>query len=282
MTIARLMQMARAGVPTGGGVVWTDPDLANASYDSVSFSVGGQAASPIDFYIKPDGTRFFVADLATDSIYQYSMSSAWDMSSASYDSISFSVASQATDPRGVAFKPDGTRMFILDANTDDIYQYSLSTAWDVSTASYDSVNLALSALITIGSGIFFNPDGTKFFIPCRGSDYIYEYDLSSAYDISTASYNSVRINVVSVDNTPEGVYFSPTGDKMFFAGAGNDAVYQYSLSSNFDLSSATYDSLSFSVATQDTVPSGLSFKSDGSKMYILGLGTDTIYQYSTA
>ena len=281
MSISRLMQVAAAGnVPSGP--VWTDPDLANASYDSVSFSVAGQASLPIDFYIKPDGTRFFVADLVSDAIYQYSLSSAWDISSASYDSISFSVTGQGSNPRGVSFKPDGTKMFILDAGTDDVYQYSLSTAWDISTASYDSVNLALSALITIGSGLFFNSDGTKLFIPCRGSDYIYEYDVSTAYDIGTASYNSVRLNVVSVDNTPEGVYFSPTGDKMFFVGAGNDAVYQYSLSTAFDLSSAVYDSVSFSFASQDAVPAGLSFKADGSKMYVVGAITDTIYQYSTA
>ena len=210
------------------------------------------------------------------------LATAWDISTATYANKSFSVTNEENNPYGVFLKPDGTKMFILDANTDDVYQYSLSTAWDISTASYDNVNLALSTLITIGSGLFFNSEGTKFFIPCRGSDYIYEYDVSTAYDIGTASYNSVRLNVVSVDNTPEGVYFSPTGDKMFFVGAGNDAVYQYSLSTAFDLSSAVYDSVSFSVASQDTVPAGLSFKDDGSKMYVIGIATDTIYQYSTA
>lgn len=46
MTIARLMQMAAAGSAGAGPEPsgWTDPDLANASYDSVSFSVAGRAA----------------------------------------------------------------------------------------------------------------------------------------------------------------------------------------------------------------------------------------------
>jgi hypothetical protein len=44
-----------------------------------------------------------------------------------------------------------------------------------------------------------------------------------------------------------------------------------------DLANASYDSVSFSVAGQE-----MFFKADGSKMYVIGITTDTIYQYSTA
>lgn len=204
-----------------------------------------------------------------------------DIANASYDSVSFDISSQSSVSIDIFFKPDGTKFYILDLTADTLFQYSLSTAWDVSTASYNSVSYALPTDITIPSGMFFNSDGTKYYIPCRGSDYIYELALSTAYDISTSSYNSVRINVATVDNTPESVYFSPSGDKMFFVGAGNDNVYRYSLSTNYDLSTASYDNVSFSVSTQEAVPVGISFKSDGSKMYIVGLDSDAIYQYST-
>ena len=42
--------------------------------------------------------------------------------------------SQSTDPRGPVFKTDGTKMYLVTITT--VYQYSLSTAWDVTTASY--------------------------------------------------------------------------------------------------------------------------------------------------
>ena len=54
-----------------------------------------------------------------------------DLSAASYDNVSFSVASQETVPRDVAFKDDGTKMFLIGQTGDDVNEYALSTAWDI-------------------------------------------------------------------------------------------------------------------------------------------------------
>jgi hypothetical protein len=74
---------------------------------------------------------------------------------------------------------------------------------------------------------------------------------------------------------------SPDGYKLFTIRSSNDTVHQYNLSSAFDLSTASYSSISFSVASQETTPYSLFFKPDGTKMYIAGNTNDTIYQYST-
>jgi hypothetical protein len=52
---------------------------------------------------------------------------------------------------------------MVGATSDDIYQYSLSTAWDLSTASYDSVSLSVSGQDANMSGMCFNSDGTKIY-----------------------------------------------------------------------------------------------------------------------
>ena len=49
---------------------------------------------------------------------------------------SFSVNSQEREPRGLTFNNDGTKMFVTGWHGDDINEYTLSTAWDVSTASF--------------------------------------------------------------------------------------------------------------------------------------------------
>jgi DNA-binding beta-propeller fold protein YncE len=278
MTIARLMQMARAGVPTGGGVVWTDPDLANASYDSVSFSVAGQDLNPFEVFFKPDGTKMYFAGDGGNNIYEYDLSTAWDISSASHLQ-SFSVATQETSPVGLFFKPDGTKMYVAGQSGDDVNEYDLSTAWDISTASYLQ-NFSVSAQDGLPSGIFFKPDGTKMYVMGRNGDEVNEYDLSTAWDISTASFLQV-FSVASQETNPFGIFFSPEGIKMFIVGFTGDDVNEYDLSSAWDISTASFIQV-FSVASQDTAPSGIFFKSDGSKMYIVGSGTDTIYQYSTA
>jgi len=91
-----------------------------------------------EVFFKPDGTKMFVIGSAYDTVFQYSLGTVWDVSTASYDSKSFDVYSQDSRPTGVFFKPDGTKMFVIGPVNDKVFQYSLGTAWDVSTASYDS------------------------------------------------------------------------------------------------------------------------------------------------
>jgi hypothetical protein len=49
---------------------------------------------------------------------------------------SFSLGSQDNLPRGIAFNADGTKMFVVGGNGDEVNEYTLTTGFDVSTASY--------------------------------------------------------------------------------------------------------------------------------------------------
>ena len=260
------------------GVTWTNPDIANASYDSVSFSYKSQEEQGTEVFFKPDGTVMYIMGETGDDINQYSLSTAWDISTASYVQ-NFSVASEETSPRGLDFKPDGTKMFVCGISGDDVNEYNLSTAWDISTASYVQ-NFSVSAQETAPGSISFKTDGTKMFIGGATGDDINEYDLSTAWDVSTASY-SQNFSIAGQETNINGLRFSPDGTKMFIVGTASDAVFQYSLSTGWDVSTASYDSISFSVASQGTIPVGLFFKSDGTKMYVIDVGQDAVFQYST-
>ena len=75
----------------------------------------------------------FIVGSGSNTVYQYSLSTAWDVSTASYDSVSFGLTGQEASVSGIRFKPDGTKMFIVGYSGDSVYEYSLSTAWDAST-----------------------------------------------------------------------------------------------------------------------------------------------------
>jgi hypothetical protein len=279
MSIARLMQQAAAGVSAGGGgVVWTDPDLANASYDSVSFSAGGQELSARGIFFKPDGTKMYVIGETGDDVNEYDLSTAWDVSSASFLQI-FSIAAQETSPTSIFFKTDGTKMYVLGRSGDDVNEYDLSTAWDVSTSVYLQ-NFSVAAQDSGPWGIFFKPDGTKMYILGTQGDDVNEYDLSTAWSVSTASFVQ-NFSVSAQDTSPTEINFNPDGTKMFIVGTASDSVHEYDLSTAWDVSTAVYNSVSFSVAGQETNPFSFRFKSDGSKMYVFGFNI-TVYQYSTA
>ena len=115
----------------------------------------------------------------------------------------------------------GTRIVTTD-NTLYRRQYSLSTAYDVSTASI------------IGSVIFpptlerrllgFSPDGVNMYGQSSGSE-IYHYVLSSAYDISTAVLQSGTFNAGAANW--QGFDFKPDGTAFFGGEYVNDAVDRY-------------------------------------------------------
>ena len=277
MSVARLMQMAAAGVAGAGPEPsgWTDPDLGNASYDSVSFSVAGQETTPTGIFLSSDGLKLYAVGFTGDSVNEYDLSTAWDISTASYTQ-NFSVSSQATIPQGVFFKPDGTKMYIVDNGGDDIDEYDLSTAWDISTASYVQ-SFSVANEEPTPTGMFFKPDGTKVYISASSGN-IQEYDLSIAWDISSASHNQ---SFAAVSASVRGVFFSPDGDKFFTCDL-DDNITEFSMTVSWDISSAT-SGTSFSIPSNfGSSPQSVFFKVDGSKMYILGYDTDTIYQYSTA
>ena len=252
-------------------------DLGSAEYDSVSFSPS-EVSQPRCCTFKPDGTKLYIAGNNSD-IFQYSLSTAWDLSTASYDSKTYN-PSEDTDPKDVKFKTDGTKMYIVGDSTDVTYQYTLSTAWDISTASYDSKSFTSSEATGVRC-IFFKNDGlTSFFM--GANEVIYQYTLSTAWDISTMSYASKSLNVVDDDDAGSCFTFNADATKLFYLGSENDLVHQYTLSTAYDISTASKDSVTFSVNAQATSPFGLAFKSDGTKMFTCSLFGGEVFQYSTA
>jgi hypothetical protein len=256
-------------------------DLSTASYENKSLDVSSQETSPTGLFFKPDGLSAYICGQAADSVFQYTLTSAWDVSTGSYASKTFDFSSQDTFPMGIFFKPDGTKMYMAGLLNEAIFQYSLSTAWDVSTASYDSTTYSLGSIGV--RDVRFKPDGTKMYaLGSAGDDALYQYSLSTAWDLSTTSYDSVTLPDLN-DQEPtavEGAAFNYDGTRVYIIGQGNDTVYQYNLTTGYDLSTGSYSGNSFSAQSQESTANGIYLRSDSEKFYIVGQNADTIFQYS--
>ena len=288
--------------------------VSSASYLQ-NFSIVAQEGTPSALFFKPDGTKMYVLGIFGEDVNEYSLSSAWDVSTASYIQ-NFLVGTQESTPRGLFFKPDGTEMYIVGSASDSVHQYALSSAWDISTASFTQ-SFSVSAQELNPSAVFFKPDGAKMYVSGTTGDDINEYDLSTPWDISTASYLQVfsvaaqdtipyqiyfksdgstfyvmggntdtvyqytigGFSVVAEEINPQGLSFKPDGTKMYITGSTGDEVNEYSLSSAWNINTASYVQ-NFSVSTEDTSPTDLSFKPDGTKMYVLGSAGFDVNEYS--
>ena len=253
-------------------------DLSSLSFVQ-SFSVASKETTPEAIFFKSDGLKVYVSGATSDSIHEYSLSTAWNVSTATFVQ-SFSVATQETSSTGLFFKPDGLSLFIIGTSSDRVQKYNLSTSWDISTAAFQiptSDYFSVAIQDTNPTGVFFKPDGLKMYVTGTASDSIHEYSLSTAWNVSTASFVQ-SFSVALKETTPSGVFFKPDGLKVYVVGSGSDSIHEYSLSTAWDISTATFVQ-SFSVATEDTAPTGVFLKPDGLKMYVVG-SADSVHEYS--
>lgn len=197
-----------------------------------------------------------------------------------YDSVSGSLNPPiAANQEGFYVKPDGSKIYTMNNTNDDVLQYSMSTPWLASSISYDSKSFTSVQ----GAGVAdveFKTDGTKMYTTSWSTNLVYQYTLSTAWDISTASYNSVSVSIMGAGNTPVSVAFKSDGTKMYILGQSSDTVYQYSLPTPWVLTGATYDSVSLPVTAQEATPNAMIFNTAGDRIFIGGNINATVYQYN--
>ena len=214
---------------TGHAVTTSLYDLDAAYYTNKTIDLFPVDTTPTGLTFKPDGTAMYVMGDQSNTVYQYELSTAWALATASYINKKFDVGTQAIIPTSVRIKPDGTAMYVSDSTTDTVYQYTLSTAWDVSTASYASKSVSVVSETSSPEETEFSLDGTSMYVLGSSLDGVYQYDLSTAWDVSTASYASKSIIVRGRVPAPTGFAFSSDGTQMYICGSTNDAAYQYSV-----------------------------------------------------
>lgn len=265
----------------GGDLTYTKnpPTGFEASTFRVSFDIT-EDIYPKDATFNNDGTKMFVPGSENEEIFEYDLTTGFDISTASYSGTSFSTSSEATQPEGVEFNGDGTKMFIVEDRDDNVYEYNLSTGFDISTASYSGTGFGVTSEDTGMQGIAFGDGGTKMFLSGGTTNTIYQYDLSTGFDISTASYSGTSLDVSSEETTLEAVTFNEDGTEMYIAGDGSSSILKYNLGTAFDVSTATYSGKSFDVSSETSdIGGGLAYHAGGPKMFLAGDESATIYEY---
>jgi len=253
--------------------------LSNWDYSNLSFSVATQEVTPQGIFFKFDGTEMYIVGSSGDDVNQYTLSSAWNVNSATFTANSSTFTEDAT-PADLAFSSDGATLFIVGQSNVSVFQYTVATPWNITTATYATKSFSVSAQDATPNGLAFKSDGTKMYVSGTTTDSVFQYSLSSAWDVSTASYDSVSFSVAAQDTTPGGLSFNSTGTQMFVVGSTNDRVYQYNLSSAWNISTASFVGYFF-VGFQEITPSGIYVADGQNKVYVVGNNSDFVYQYNT-
>jgi len=286
-TIGATTPAAITGTTIGIDTSGTDAEIApntgitGWNYSELSYSVGAEETTPNGLFFSPDGLNMYVNGSTGDDVNQYTLSTAWNVSTATYVRV-FSTSAQDSQPNDIFFKPDGLSMYIMGLANDTVFQYTLSTAWNISTASYASKSFSVTTQESAPVGLWFKPDGTVMYVIGTTADTVFQYTLGTAWDVSTASYASISFSVASQEGTPSQVNLSANGLKMWVTGQAGDDIIEYTLGTAWNVSTATFVNNLY-VGFQDTTPSGLFIDSTtANRVYMVGTTADTVFQYNTA
>jgi len=249
--------------------------LAQAAYVR-SFSVLSRSSQSTGVAFNADGSRMYVVEPNNLTVGMYGLSVNWDISTASFQGAA-PTSQQDVGNTDIAFPEDGTKMFLIGQSTKTVREFSLQTAWDVTTASFVGA-LSISAQEpNLPYGLDFADGGTKLYITGQSGNVI-QYGLATPWSVATASFvQSASVSAQTGATGSSSVRVSSSGTKMFVTAPAS--VVEYSLSPAFSVASPTF-LRSFSVAAKDGAVTGIAFSGDGIRMYVLGINSDSVHQYS--
>jgi len=223
-----------------------------------------------------DGTKMYTVNAgASDAVIEYILTTPYDISTATVNNTKNVSRGGDTQATQVVFNNDGTKMFIVNHENPKrtVDYYSLSTAFDVSTATRDG-EYSIAGQERRANSIAFNNDGTRMVVAGVGNNSqvrIHEYSLSTGFDLSSTVTHLNTEDLISFQSHIDGVTFNYDGTKMYtittMANA-QDLMYQFKLTTPYDVSTlsleGTYTVSSVSVSSREVV-----FSNDGSKMFII-------------
>ena len=242
-----------------------------------TMSHSGETAGLAEMYVDPSNTRLFGIFDGSNKVSKYTCTDAWALDGCSYSQSSNVMTDN--NPFGLEFSDDGTKMWHIGSGVDYVYYHTLSTAWDLSTITYNVNSLSIASSSAHSTGFQWVNSGNQFMLGDQesisggiGSTHrtVYEeWGCTTPYDITTCSESE---SFTMALGQSQGNTMSPDGTVIIgssggvYQGSTGDEIQRYDCSTGFDLStcSATGSAVSFSSYSSNF--SMCLVSDDGSKM----------------
>jgi len=128
------------------------------------------------------------------------------------------------------------------------------------------------------TGITFKPDGTKMYITGIDMDKILQYNLTTAFDITSAALEK-SVDISGAETRAQDVKFNSDGTVIFLLGKSGAGIDRWSLSTPYDISTII-DISSPTVTSIGGDPRGLAFNNNGTKMFVLNQTNTRVEEYN--
>jgi len=260
----------------------TPEDIFTSAVLDATSTVTVEANGWEGFYLDDSGTKAYtchgINSYTQGIIEYYAFTTPFDVTTGSKVT-ELDLSSSFEYITGIEFKPDGSRFYVsgLTSSGFFIYQYDLTTEWDISSASISG-----TFPISECAGIRFQDTGQTFFvIDLANPDTIVNYELYLEWDISATIAKPIKstdINDITGESSVRGFSFKNDGSKMFVSGTDTNSIHVIQLGSNWDLSTLTLLG-SKNTSSEDTIPLDAYMNFEETKIITGGSNTRKFYAY---
>ncbi len=263
-------------IPTINGfkiLEWGAWDITSAVYDGYN-NLSSVYTDPYSLAFSTDGTKLYLGG-EQKVVVQYDCSVAWNLSTCVNSNKNKTISLSAF---GLDFSDDGGAFYVISSiEGGQLAQWNMSTAWDVSTATFtwNTSGLGPNGIGGLNGSISirFGQNGSRLYTTDVGNESVTLWDCSTAWNLSSCN----PINKFTTTATPRSASFNVDGDRSYIV-TGN-VIYQFNCSTAWDATTCIDADPSISISPH-TGPRNTYFQSDGSAFYVTGIGIDTVTKWT--
>jgi hypothetical protein len=240
-------------------------DLTALSYTGNQFEPA-QAADPQSFRFNAQGTKLYVPyyfDANYVKIAEFDIDPAWSLASPVYVALHTIGGYGLGSGIYMTFAKDGDYLYVQRDNTRAA-RFTLDPAYDDMASEAGQV-LYTNPYMNSSNGFRLSPDGTRFYYVKSGS--IHQCPLATPYNLDSLTADTTVY--LSEEGSVRGFDFNGDGSKLFVWGYQYDAFKRYSLSTPWDITTRSYDSISASTSSPGIYSAyDMAFGKNGEKLYL--------------
>ena len=228
-----------------------------------------------------------------EAVAKFTCTDAWTLDGCSYTQRSADLTD--VNPYGLEFSVDGTKMWYVGADSDDVFYSTLSTAWDLSTLTLevDTKDVSNGGGNTHKTGFQWNDNGDQFTINDQesinggigsGARTVHEeWSCTTPYDIMSCSFSESYTlsegNIMSTTVSPDGKTIIGMGSGVY-QGTSGENLYRYDCSTGFDLTSCSQTGSAVNYSSTDSNFSWCLVNDSGDRMLCVGNANKNIHSYT--
>lgn len=204
-------------------------DITSAAFTANNLYYGSNVTNCVGLNLCNSGSNLVMGDSSDDYVWEYALTTPGSLTGGGSWRSKLTTGAQGTSLRGAVYNSDGTKLYVLKGNGEVIEQWSCSTAFNVSTATYDSVYVTKPGAADYGISI--SADDRYLFVGQRfyGS---YKFEMSTPGDLSTATDSGDDFLYSSGENAVDGaIQVTSDGSGFYYIDWSSTSrkIHQYSL-----------------------------------------------------